>query len=580
MPRKRSTVKSKSGLSRAQKVAIYIRVSTMHQIDKDSLPMQRKDLTAYAELILGINEYEIFEDAGYSGKNTDRPAFQDMMYRIRNGEFSHVLVWKIDRISRNLLDFAEMYEELQELHVVFVSKNEQFDTSTAIGEAMLKIILVFAELERNMTSERVTAAMISRASNGQWNGGRIPFGYDYDPESGVFSIREDEAQICQILKDDYLENKSLTHTARLLNKRGYKTRAGIEWSPTAVWIIASSPFYAGIYRYNRYRGTERRVENPEEEWVMIPNHHPAIFTVEEYELMSSLLKDNSRSFDNYTDRQHNASRVHLFSGIAYCGKCGNKMVSTPGRLHVDGYRPSNYSCPKRRNTKECDNQTINDNVLGEFVVNYILNMLNSKKEFSGIKSPEELEKRLLFGSTFSGVERIEENGLHEFFNLLSRYGSDSSYSFSIRKPRKKKAAVAPEVEQLRKEKERQERAMQRLQELYLYSESAMSEKDFIIRKSEISKRLDDVNAKLGLVSRGSESSLSDEDFIRQASHLLISRQLSERKYIYFKEFAKSVSPEILKTYLDTILDSVIIADGRVKSIVFRNGLTHKFIYKA
>ncbi|MDE6738971.1 MAG: recombinase family protein, partial [Lachnospiraceae bacterium] len=91
---------------------------------------------------------------------------------------------------------------------------------------------------------------------------------------------------------------------------------------------------------------------------------------------------------------------------------------------------------------------------------------------------------------------------------------------------------------------------------------------------------DDVNAKLGLVSRGSESSLSDEDFIRQASHLLISRQLSERKYIYFKEFAKSVSPKILKTYLDTILDSVIIADGRVKSIVFRNGLTHKFIYKA
>ena len=136
------------------------------------------------------------------------------------------------------------------------------------------------------------------------------------------------------------------------------------------------------------------------------------------------------------------------------------------------------------------------------------------------------------------------------------------------------------IKQLRKEKERQERAMQRLQELYLYSESAMSEKDFIIRKSEISKRLGDVSAKLGLVSRGTESSLSDEDFIKQASHLLISRQLAERKYIYFKEFAKSVSPEILKTYLDTILDSVTLTDGHVESIIFRNGLTHKFIYKA
>lgn len=579
MSRKRTPAKPKSGLSRAQKVAIYIRVSTMYQVDRDSLPMQRKDLIAYSELILGIKDYEIFEDAGYSGKNTDRPAFQNMMYRIRNGEFSHVLVWKIDRVSRNLLDFAEMYEELQELRVTFVSKNEQFDTSTAIGEAMLKIILVFAELERNMTSERVTAAMISRANNGQWNGGRIPFGYDYDPESGAFSIREDEAQVCRSLKDDYLKNKSLTHTARLLNEQGYKTRAGAEWSPTAVWIIASSPFYAGIYRYNRYKGTEHRMENPEDEWVLVPEHHPAIFTMDEHEAMSRLLKDNSRSFDNYSGRQHTASKVHLFSGIAYCGKCGNKLVSTPGKLHVDGYRPSNYSCPKRRKTKGCDNATVSDMLLGEFLINYILNMLNAKKEFSGIHSPEELEKRLLYGNTFSGIEHLEENGLHEFYNLLVRYDSDSSYSFSVRRPRKKKAAVAPEVEQLRKEKERQERAMQRLHELYLYSDSALSEKDFIIRKAEITKRMEDVSAKLGLVSRGAESSLSDEDFIRQASHLLISRQLSERKYIYFKEFARSVSPEILKTYLDTILDSVMIVDGHVESIIFRNGLTHKFIYR-
>ena len=78
-------------------------------------------MIAYAELVLGIEEYEIFEDAGYSGKNTDRPAFQEMMQRTRKGEFTHILVWKIDRISRNLLDFAEMYEELQELRVTFVS---------------------------------------------------------------------------------------------------------------------------------------------------------------------------------------------------------------------------------------------------------------------------------------------------------------------------------------------------------------------------------------------------------------------------------------------------------------------------
>ena len=159
------------------RVAIYVRVSTLYQVDKDSLPMQKKDLIAYASLLLNTDDYVIFEDAGYSGKNTDRPKFQEMMSQIRQGAFTHLLVWKIDRISRNLLDFASMYNELKELGVIFVSKNEQFDTSTAMGEAMLKIILVFAELERNMTSERVTATMISRANNGLWNGGRVPYGY-------------------------------------------------------------------------------------------------------------------------------------------------------------------------------------------------------------------------------------------------------------------------------------------------------------------------------------------------------------------------------------------------------------------
>ena len=567
-------------LSRAKKVAIYIRVSTTYQIDRDSLPMQRKDLIAYAELVLGIEKYEIFEDAGYSGKNTDRPAFQEMMQRTRKGEFTHILVWKIDRISRNLLDFAEMYEELQELRVTFVSKNEQFDTSTAIGEAMLKIILVFAELERNMTSERVTAAMISRACNGQWNGGRVPYGYDYDPERKEFSIREDEERICQLLKKDYLESKSLTHTARFLNESGFKTRADAEWSPTAVWIIASSPFYAGIYRYNRYKGTERRTENPEEEWVLVPDHHPAIFTLEEHEAMLQLLKKNLRSFENPIGRPHSTDNIHLFSGIVYCGKCGSKMTSTPGRLHADGYRTSTYSCPKRRKTKDCDNPSVNDLIIGEFVINYILNMLNAKSGFSKIRNPEALEKKLLFGSTFAEVEHVEENGLNEFYNLLSRYGSDDSYTFAIRKPRKKRAAVDPEIEKLRREKEKHERALKRLQNLFLYSDSPISEKEFIIKKSEISKNLEDVNSMLGMVSRGADSVLSDEEFVKQASHLLISKELSDRQYIYFKKLAQSVSPEILKTYMETILDSVMVIDGRISSIVFRNGLTHKFIYKA
>lgn len=558
----------------SKKVAIYIRVSTSYQVDKDSLPMQRKDLTAYSELILGIPDYVIFEDAGYSGKNTDRPAFQEMIKRIRQHEFSHVLVWKIDRISRNLLDFAQMYQELRKLRVVFVSKNEQFDTSTAMGEAMLKIILVFAELERNMTSERVTATMISRANSGIWNGGRVPFGYSYDKENCIFSINVNEAKICLELKEDYLKNKSINHTVKFLNDKGYRTRSGSEWTSTTVWKIISSPFYCGTYRYNQRKGTDI---NPEDEWVLVPNHHPALFTQAEYEAMEHLRKKNARNMQT-AGRSH-VGIPHVFSGLVYCGKCGSKMIASQGRIHSkDGYRPSVYTCPIMRKSADCDNPSTNDTVIGEFVLNYILNMLNAKKAFSTIQTPDDLEKRLLFGATFKDVKSIDHDGVNTFFNLLAHYTDDDSFRISPGRLRKKHAAVDPEIQSLRKEKAKLERAMRRLQDLYLYSENTISEKDFIIKKQEITASLEDVQAKLGMVSNSFGSSLSDEEFVRQASHLLISSYLMDRKYIYFRFLAVNTDIDVLHTYMATILDSVIVEKSRVVSITFKNGLTHRFEY--
>lgn len=106
--------KKKSGSTSQQKdkAALYIRVSTVYQIDKDSLKVQERELINYTTLVLNIKDYTIFRDAGYSAKNTDRPDYQKMIKRLRTGEFTHLVVWKIDRISRNLPDFAEMYDEL------------------------------------------------------------------------------------------------------------------------------------------------------------------------------------------------------------------------------------------------------------------------------------------------------------------------------------------------------------------------------------------------------------------------------------------------------------------------------------
>lgn len=285
------------------KAALYVRVSTSHQIDKDSLPLQRKELINYSKYVLGIDDYVIFEDAGYSGKDTDRPGFQNMMERIRQKEFTHVLVWKIDRISRNLLDFATMYEEMKKYDVTFISKNEQFDTSTAMGEAMLKIILVFAELERKLTAERVRATMLSRAEKGLWNGANVPLGYKWSEEEKFPVIDEDEAPTIEFIFNNYLKYKSATIVMELLNKNGMKTKRGGQWTSKTVTDIIRNPFYKGTYRYNYREGGRGKVKD-KKEWIIIENNHPGIIEQELWDECNRIMDKNAEKKHSYVQKKY------------------------------------------------------------------------------------------------------------------------------------------------------------------------------------------------------------------------------------------------------------------------------------
>lgn len=320
---------------KALRVAIYIRVSTHYQVDKDSLQVQKRELIAYAQMVLGIHDFVIFEDPGYSAKNTDRSDYQRMMDRHRTGEFSHLLVWKIDRISRSLLDFANMYQELKSLGVTFVSKNEQFDTSSAIGEAMLKIILVFAELERNMTAERVTAVMLSRAENGQWNGGRVTYGYDYDKKEKTFSLNPAENKVYNLILNLYEQYQSVFYVTRYLNDHSYRTRSGREWTTTAVYKILTNVFYTGDYLYNVHKGGKGTDKRGEAEWVRIQNHHIASISYERFDRVQFVLKRNKRGGvpegETYIKKN-----IHVFGGLLSCGKCGSNMSATLDKRRADG----------------------------------------------------------------------------------------------------------------------------------------------------------------------------------------------------------------------------------------------------
>lgn len=560
-----------------QRAAIYLRVSTSYQADRDSLPMQRKDLVGYCEYALNISDYTVFEDAGYSGKNTDRPAFQKMMMQIRNGMYSHLLVWKIDRISRNLLDFAQMYEELKTLGVTFISRNEQFDTSTAMGEAMLKMVLIFAELERKTTAERVTATMISRANDGTWNGGRVPFGYDYNKETQTFSINGDESYIVLQMYDLYEKTDSLVRTARELNKLGYVSRQHNPFSPVSIWIILRNPWYVGTYRYNYYKIPGRRAVKEESEWVVIENHHSPLVSKERFDHVQKMLDSNAR-YRNTPGRSSKQRNVNIFSGLIWCSCCGAAFTASPGKLHASGYRPTKYGCPNVRKTKTCNAKYTSDPVIGEFLLNFILNVINAQKGFEKINSPADLESRLLRGDAFRDVAKIDSASVAALYEMLSSFSPADSVL--LKKPTIKKN-LDPELRKLRADKRKTERALARLDHIYLYSNKQMSDKEYLVKKNDLMTDLKELDKSIGLLTSESwAQSLSDDDFLEQASSFIISQRLQEREYIYFQGLAESTDPAVLRAFFVSIIDSVRMRNGLVETLTFKNGISHTFTYKA
>ena len=561
----------------SSKVAIYTRVSTQYQVDRASLPVQREELTAYSKYVLGIEDFVVFEDPGYSAKNTDRPDYQRMMARIRTGEFSHLLVWKIDRISRNLLDFASMYDELKRLGVVFVSKNEQFDTSSAMGEAMLKIILVFAELERNMTSERVSAIMLSRASTGVWNGGKVPYGYEYDKATQAFTVRDDEAKTVLFIYDQYESCRSLTRVAKTLNDCGFRTRIGKPWNPVTVRTILTNPFYAGTYRYN-YRNEDQKTFSykPQEEWVVVPDHHAAIVTSERQANIASILNSRQRGAFG-ASMTYQRKNAHIFAGLLRCGCCGYSMIATVDRPRADGWRPSVYSCSRRRRFNDCDNKYVSDVTLGPFTLNFIANLIRASRSFGKSTSIDTLEKKLLRGDVFNDVAHIGRPGLEELYAHLRSGFLEIEYE-----PERTPIPSSSERDIILAERRRLDRAISRLHSLFLYGEDAITEKDYLIERKRLVDQLNDANNRLDELDQeeASELSISDEEFMSKASYFILTQQLLGKRAVDYEKVIRKIDPQVVKDFINSIVSNFRIKNGVTTSISFKNGLELQFFYRS
>lgn len=561
-------------MNKKEKAALYIRVSTSHQIDKDSLPFQKKELENYSKYVLGIDDFEVFEDAGYSGKDTDRPAYQNMMERIRLGEFSHLLVWKIDRISRNLLDFTNMYEELKDYNVTFISKNEQFDTSTAMGEAMLKIILVFAELERKLTGERVYSIMLSRAEKGLWNGATVPLGYKWSDEVKFPVIDKDEAETVRYIYDLYEELSSTPQVAYRLNSEGVKTKRGGKWTAKTVGDILKNPFYIGTYRYNVKNSPNRRWKD-EKEWIVVPDNHPGIIDKEQFERVNKIIAGNYRGDRSY---QRANEHTHIFSKILICDKCGLGLNAGLDRARKDGYRPSRYTCYSSQytNIDNCGN-FISDIVLLPFVLNYIANFINLQDRITQNHSLRDIERTLLRGKPFVDVFGIDKKGLEDTYRAFILGFDDVDYENS----KEQNSTINYELENLKKEKQKFEKALVRLEDLYLFSEESMSQKDFLFRKRDIAQNIDRINDRIAAINKENLNMklATDISFLNKASYFLMSQELLNKRYIDYRELLNVVDKDIVADFINAVIDKITVSDKKITSITFKNGITHKFVYK-
>ncbi len=242
--------------------AIYTRVSTEHGLDQEfnSLDAQYDAASAYIKSQAHAGWTLIrsrYDDGGYSGGSTDRPDLQKLLDDIRARKIDVIVVYKVDRLTRSLADFAKLVELFDAHGVSFVSVTQQFNTTTSMGRLTLNVLLSFAQFEREVTSERIRDKIAASKRKGIWVGGTLPLGYEI--KDGKIAVVEEEAELVRSIFRRYLELGSVNELLRDLKERNIRTktrllstgatRGGIPFGRGALYYVLSNHFYIGEVKY-------------------------------------------------------------------------------------------------------------------------------------------------------------------------------------------------------------------------------------------------------------------------------------------------------------------------------------------
>lgn len=325
-------------------IALYCRVSTDEQAREGiSLEEQQNRLQAYCRAMGWDEEPVLFIDDGYSAKDLERPYLKKLLDGVNKGTISKILVTKLDRMSRRLLDLLKLIDVFNEHNVSFVSISESFDTNTPSGRLTLQVLGAVAEFERERIRERVFENMYHAATQGKWLT-QSPYGYDLVNKELV--INEEEAKIVNRIFDYYLSNGwGFYSIAKQLNEEGILSKYDKEWSIRSIKLLLSNPVYKGTVMWNRTdRGNKKKKEKEDDEWVIVEDAAPGIIDRDSWELVQ--LRMNQRK----TPPRAKTS-PHLLGGYLKCGKCGAAMsISWHG---PKTNRRRVYRCSANKNKGTC-----------------------------------------------------------------------------------------------------------------------------------------------------------------------------------------------------------------------------------
>ena len=445
-----------------------------------------------------VDKVAVYEDEGFSGGNLNRPDFKIMMDAAKKRKFKAIIVYRLDRISRNISDFASLIEELARLDISFVSIKEQFDTSTPMGRAMMYIASVFSQLERETIAERIRDNMHELAKTGRWLGGTTPTGYASEAVKSItidgkskkackLKLIPEEADIVRMIYDLYIETDSLTLTEAALIKQGIKTKNNNYFTRFSIKAILQNPVYMiadedaynffiqndtdlfsekdafdnkhGIMAYNRTDQEKGRATKylPASEWIVSVGKHPGLVLGKVWvQIQESLERNKSKSF------RKPRSNEALLTGLLFCS-CGERMYPKMSkRKTADGKVIYTYVCKMKERSRRsvCNSKNANGNTLDMAVIEQIKMLAEDRDTFI---AQLEQSRRFYTGNRMDYEQRLDdmrketadtEKKINSLVDSLVDMGDSPA-----------KAHVTKRIEQLNEEYQSLEKRIQELEGL-------------------------------------------------------------------------------------------------------------------